>query len=303
MRQLPSVGVIVPTRGRPAALRAALEALGIQTYRGPLEIVVVYDRCDPDPSLARDSERPVRVLTNSRTPGLSGARNTGILALGTDLVAFCDDDDVWRPEKLQLQVAALTGRPHRFSTTAIEVSYRGRLSVRQARRREVSHDDLIRSRMSMLHSSTFVAWRPWLVTVVGLLDETAPDSQNEDWDLLLRVTEHGPVAHVDDPLVRVHWGAASYFARQWETRASACEWILGKHADISTSREGAARVYGQLAFARAALGQRRQCRTWAARALRSNPRQWRAIVALVVAAGVISPDRVLDFLHRFGRGV
>ncbi|GAA3112086.1 hypothetical protein GCM10020001_033550 [Nonomuraea salmonea] len=51
---------------------------------------------------------PSRVLGNRRTSGLPGARNTGIDACETELVAFCDDDDVWRPGKLAAQVEALT---------------------------------------------------------------------------------------------------------------------------------------------------------------------------------------------------
>ena len=68
-----------------------------QDYPGQLRVVVVYDRAEPD----AEPNGSVTVLVNDRTPGLAGARNTGIVALETDLVAFCDDDDVWRPGKLR----------------------------------------------------------------------------------------------------------------------------------------------------------------------------------------------------------
>ena len=302
--RLPSVGVVLPTLERPLLLAEALEAVLAQTYTGHIEVAVVYDRGTPDPRLARAGTRPVRLMSNDRTPGLAGARNSGILGMSTDLVAFCDDDDVWLPHKLATQVAALqasgTGR---FSTCAISVDYRGQLSHRLARRTEVRHEDLLRSRMSMLHSSTFLADRTFLVDVVGLLDEEAPGSQNEDWDLLLRATEHLPIVHVDSPLVRVRWGVNSYFARQWQSRADSLSWMLQKHPDIMTSDVGSARVFGQLAFAHAAMGSRRESRRWAARALRANPGEWRAVAALSVAVGVVAPGRVLDVLHRYGRGV
>ena len=91
----PSVGVVLPTHDRPAQLRAALDAVVAQDYPGAVKVAVVYDRSEPDQGLA-DGER-VRVLRNARTDGLAGARNTGILALDTDLIAFCDDDDRWLP--------------------------------------------------------------------------------------------------------------------------------------------------------------------------------------------------------------
>ena len=86
---------------RPLLMRRALASIMDQAYPAELEVVLVFDRSEPDFSL--ESEQPgrrVRVIRNTRTPGLAGARNSGVLALTTDLVAFCDDDDVWLPGKL-----------------------------------------------------------------------------------------------------------------------------------------------------------------------------------------------------------
>src|SRR5437763_3406853 len=121
----PSIGVVVPTRNRPGLLRRTLAAIAEQDYPGRVSTVVVYDQSTPDPSLPAD-----QVLTNARTAGLAGARNTGILALDTDgldteLVAFCDDDDEWAPDKLSAQVAALEPGTD-MMTCAIEVRYRDR---------------------------------------------------------------------------------------------------------------------------------------------------------------------------------
>src|SRR5947209_17887719 len=92
-RLWPSVGVVIPTRDRPQLLRKAIEGVLAQDYPGPLRTVVVYDQSAAEYELARDGERPLTVLANWRTPGLAGARNSGIMALDTDLVAFRDDDD------------------------------------------------------------------------------------------------------------------------------------------------------------------------------------------------------------------
>jgi len=79
----PSVGVVLPTRDRPAQLRAALATVLGQDYPGEVRAVVVYDQSEPDQSLAGDPR--VRVVANTRTPGLAGARNTGIGALEDEL--------------------------------------------------------------------------------------------------------------------------------------------------------------------------------------------------------------------------
>ena len=129
----PSVGVVIPTRDRPELLRRALDGVRAQDYPGEVRVVVVFDQAEPDYLLATTDGAPVLVLANWRTPGLAGARNTGILALDTDLVAFCDDDDEWAPDKLRRQVAALLAEPDaEFATCAIEVEYEGRGTPRLA---------------------------------------------------------------------------------------------------------------------------------------------------------------------------
>ena len=40
--------------------------------------------------------------------GLPAARNAGAMATDCDLIALCDDDDEWMPDKLRLQVEAMT---------------------------------------------------------------------------------------------------------------------------------------------------------------------------------------------------
>ena len=302
MTDWPSVGVVLPTRDRPTELKAALDSVLAQEYPGRLEVVVVHDRSEPDQMLA-DGDK-VRVLRNTRTPGLAGARNTGILALRTDLVAFCDDDDDWLPGKLTAQVGALQARPGaEFASCGIVVDSGGRLSTRIAGSDEVRYEDLLRSRMVMVHSSTFVIRREPLLDGIGLLDEGIPGSQNEDWDLALRASRRAPIATVDRPLVRVRWDTTSYFAQQWETKALSLRWMLDRHPDIAACRRGAARVYGQLAFAYACLGQRAEAGRWAVRALRGNWHERRVPFAMAVASGLVSGDAVLRRLHARGHGI
>jgi glycosyltransferase involved in cell wall biosynthesis len=302
----PSVGVVIPTRHRPRLVRRALAAVLAQDYLGPLRVLVVHDQTEPDPTLEADGPRTIGVLANTRTPGLAGARNSGILALDTDLVAFCDDDDFWAPRKLTRQVEALLARPEaEFATCAIEVEYDGRCTPRLAGRDCVTVADLARSRMSMLHSSTFLVRRDALTDPdrVGLVAEDAPGSQNEDWDLLLRAARRAPIAHVDEPLARVLWGRSSHYAYEYGTKISSLRWMIARHAEIRGCRPGAARVYGQLACWSAATGDRQQAWRWTRQAVRANWREPRAAIALAALSGAVRVERVIDALHRRGRGI
>lgn len=301
--RMPDVGVVLATHNRPQLMRRALESILAQTYDGRIEVVVVFDRSAPDESLAQDGgDRVVTVCENTRTPGLAGARNTGIMALRTPLVAFCDDDDSWTPHKLSRQVAALQDTEAEFASTAMLVEYGDHRSERLAGSTSIRYADLLRSRMAMVHSSSFLIRRTALVDGIGLVDETIPESMCEDWDLLLRATKRHPVVHVDEPLIVVQWGE-SYFNERWSVKNTAHEWMLEHHPDILSSRVGAGRVYGQLAFGNAALGNRRESLRWAVRALRTHLLEPRAVLALLVAARVVSDETVMRALQKRGHGI
>lgn len=284
----PTVSVIVPTHQRPELVRRAVASIVEQDYPGRVDVIVVFDRCDVDRTVERmGSGVQVIATANTRTPGLAGARNSGIICSQGDLVAFCDDDDAWEPGKLTTQVAALLDQPDaEFATTAMVVDFQGRSNIRLAGKDRVGHLDLLRSRMAMLHSSSFVIWRSALIDGIGLVDETLPQSMAEDWDLLLRAADRQPIVHVDQPLVRIQWGGSSYFVQQWQVRNDAQLWLLEHHPEMGRDPIAAGLSYGKLAFGAAALGRRREALGWAARALRARWREPRAVLALAVCAGL-----------------
>ncbi|WP_370618059.1 glycosyltransferase [Mumia qirimensis] len=301
----PSVTVVVPTHDRPEMMRRAVRSVVEQDYPGRIDVVVVFDKADPDTSLVSDAaDRPVSVVRNSRTPGLAGARNTGILGSRSELVAFLDDDDHWVADKLSRQVRALAAEPTaQFATTAMAIEYEDSTIVRLAGKTRVTHPDLVRSRLAMLHSSSFVARRDALVGPIGLIDETIPRSMAEDWDILLRAARQHPIVHLDEPLVRVRWGPTSYFADQWQTRNEARLWMLEHHPELLEDRVGAGLTYGKLAFGSAMLGRRRDALGWSRRAVRANWREPRTVLALLVVARLAKGQWIVDQLNRRGRGI
>lgn len=300
----PSVGVVLATHNRPVLMRQALESILGQDYPGPLEVVLVFDRSEPDETLAsEDPHRRVSVITNSRTPGLAGARNSGVLHLGTELVGFCDDDDQWLPGKLTAQVRRLLASPDAsFCTTAMRVDCDGRSTVRLAAKDRITVEDMARSRMAMLHSSSFLFRRDAMLQGFGLVDETLPRSMAEDWDLLLRAARQAPIVNVDEPLVAILWGASSYFNDAWRDKNEAHAWLIEHHDEILRDRIGAGLMYGKLAFGLAVLGQRREAVRYAWRCVRTRWREPRGYLAMSVVLGVPG-QRIQEALNRRGHGI
>jgi glycosyltransferase involved in cell wall biosynthesis len=300
----PQVTVVIATRDRPRMLREALDTVLDQDYEGDIETVVVFDQSPPDTTL-EDLGRPgrtVRVTTNDRLPGLAGSRNTGIALGGGDLIAFCDDDDLWLPGKLQRQVTSLQGRDAAMATCGILVEYDGEEHVRRLEISEVDFAELLRDRHTELHPSTFLVSRE-LLDRMGGVSEEVPGGFGEDYEFLLRAAKVGTIINVVEPLVRVRWGKQSFFFRRWETMAEGLTWLLDAYPDFETQPKGAARVHGQVAFAHAALGERKVAMRWAGSAIRRNPLEPRAYLAAAVAGRLVSPHTVMERLHKIGRGI
>jgi GT2 family glycosyltransferase len=103
----PFVSVVVATRDRPQSLRLTLEAIARQRH-ADYELVLVDDGSAPDAAAAnrRHAEGLFRHTQYVYLPragasgrGPSWVRNRGIDAGRGELLAFCDDDDVWTDEQ------------------------------------------------------------------------------------------------------------------------------------------------------------------------------------------------------------
>ncbi|MEU3019344.1 glycosyltransferase [Nocardiopsis sp. NPDC007018] len=300
----PAVTVVVPTRDRPELLRRTLRSIVEQDYPGRVTTIVVFDNDQPDPSLAHaEGDRPVRVVTNSLTPGLAGARNTGVLGADTELVAFCDDDDTWMSDKLRAQVEIMRAEPDTdMVCCGIQVVYDRVESERVLDRTTVTFADLLRSRLTELHPSTFLIRRRAMIDGCGTVSEEIPGSYAEDYELLLRLARRAPIRNIPEAGVRVLWHRKSFFSERWQTISTALRWLLERYPEFALVPRGYARIAGQIAFAEASAGRRGQALSWAGRTLRRRPWEARAYLAFLVVCGV-PPGWILRLLHLRGKGL
>ncbi|WP_180126262.1 glycosyltransferase family 2 protein [Rhodoferax sp. BLA1] len=97
------ISIVVPTRNRVALLTRALQAIRSQTYPH-YEVLVVDDGSDAQtralyPALCAELGDRFRLLhvgtDGQRGQGPSASRNMGISQAQGELLAFCDDDDLW----------------------------------------------------------------------------------------------------------------------------------------------------------------------------------------------------------------
>ncbi len=101
------ISVVVPTRNRSALLATTLRSALVQ--RGVDFEVLVVDEASTDDTLeVVDSfgDARIRVIRHTTAQGVSAARNHGVAEARGAWIAFLDDDDLWAPEKLELQLRA-----------------------------------------------------------------------------------------------------------------------------------------------------------------------------------------------------
>ena len=91
-------GVVIATRDRRESLLASLGRLTALPERPPI-VVVDNGSSDGTAAAVRRAHPLVQVLEPGRNLG-AGARNLGVRALNTELVAFGDDDSWWAPGAL-----------------------------------------------------------------------------------------------------------------------------------------------------------------------------------------------------------
>lgn len=187
---MPAVSVILPTYNQAAYLAQAIESVRRQTCTD-WELIVVDDGSTDETPRVLDAchdDSRIRVIRKTHAER-AVARNHGIASSSAPYVAFLDADDVWFPEKLDEQVAALRRR----EDAALCYTFTRRISGSGALLNEAWPPggyegrilpQLIR-RNFIITSTVMVARR--CLERVGLFDETLPTFGCEDWDLWMRI--------------------------------------------------------------------------------------------------------------------
>ncbi len=200
----PRVSVVIPTYNRAGAVCEAVQSALDQTY-SDLEVIVVDDGSTDD-TAQRVGERfggDARVVLVSQPhSGPGAARNRGIERARGELIAFLDSDDVWYPEKLELQLRRLdeSGAALVFSDFVFPdgVGERTRFQF-TGFAGDTSLRGIVEKRFPLCTPAVVARRRD--LQEAGLFDESLPCAQ--DWDLWIRLIARRPAAYVERPLGRV----------------------------------------------------------------------------------------------------
>jgi len=221
------VSVVVPTRNRSALLAMTLRSV-LRQRDIDFEIIVVDEASTDDTPavLAALGDSRIRVIHHDSAQGVSVARNRGVAEARAEWVAFLDDDDLWAPNKLTLQLNAAR-------ETGASWVYVGHVNINMHHRVTGGAPPLPPSAlMEQLprHNVVPGGCSGVIVSKRALCLAGPFDSRLQplaDWDLWLRLARTGVPACVSQPLVgyRLHGHQMSLAA----SRAEREFWMLAAH--------------------------------------------------------------------------
>ncbi|MEM9170614.1 MAG: glycosyltransferase family 2 protein, partial [Pseudomonadota bacterium] len=203
----PLVSAVITAYDRPDFLREAIASARAQTY--PRMEIIVVDDCSPTDLSAVVASFPdgaVRYERLEKNSGANVARNRGVALARGEFVAFLDDDDIWRPDKTDRQIAAIGAR---------EACLGGFGAVGDATDvaiwpHEIIDEDAVRLGNPFCGASGLFARRSALLETP--FDVTLPNAQ--DWDLFVRLVQRGPLANVAEPVFDYRSGAHDGITRK-----------------------------------------------------------------------------------------
>jgi Glycosyl transferase family 2 len=289
---MPVVSVVVPSHNRARLLQRTLRSILAQ-HLSDIEVVVVDDgSTDDTSSVAVAADPRVVVLRNTTPAGVGAARNRGIAAARGDWIAFCDDDDLWSPNKLahQLMEADAAGANWAYSG---DVNVDENLRVLSGGPPPDPEAVVaLLSRWNPLASGgSNVIVRSNVLASVGGFDPTL--RRTEDWDLWIRIARTGTPACAREPLVayRFHEGNVVTHPAEMVDEAHKLALRYDMPVDIPAMNRRAA--WAALRGGRRFLAVQHYARAIAGGDLRSIGR---SAVALVHPA--VGTDRLFSFLAR-----
>jgi hypothetical protein len=197
----PLVSVIVPAYNAIDYIATAVDSVLAQTFRD-FELIVVDDGSSDGTASRLGPYEGALHCVRQANGGVSSARNHGIRKSRGRLVAFLDADDVWLPEKLDMQLRALRDQPScRACYTAATVgdaTLRPIAELRCPDGEVTVRNLLLRGNIVPGSASSVLCERDQLVEAGGF-DPSL--SLCADWDMWLRLAALTRFAAVPNPLI------------------------------------------------------------------------------------------------------
>lgn len=202
---MPRLSVIIPAYNAAPLLAPTLQA-ALDSRFTDLELIVIDDGSKDNTAEVANRFGPRVKVISQENAGMSASRNRGIAAGDSEFIALLDADDIWHPEKVGLQIAALEALPdHDFAYTEF-ISWDG-ISPMQFPREQVGNEIVPELSGWIYHKLLLTNWvlpssilfrRSAWNTIGPFLTE---DSQTDDWEYFVRASTQARFVKLRDSMV------------------------------------------------------------------------------------------------------
>lgn len=209
----PLISVVIPTLNRLTTLPRAIDSVLNQTK--PAYEVIVVDNGSNDGTMAMLAIKyPTVIRLRETNPGVSAARNRGIMSSTGSWIALLDSDDAWLPVKLEKQLVAINKFSGYRITHTNEIWYRNGKHVNQKKKHGKRGGNIYENCLELCCiSPSSVLIKKNVFEDLGLFDENLPAC--EDYDMWLRITSQESVLYLDQPLTIKHGGHKDQLSAQF----------------------------------------------------------------------------------------
>lgn len=203
MKTEATVSAVIPVYNNGPYIAAAVESILAQT-RPADEIIVIDDGSTDNTASALTAFRDRVRYFYQQNQGVPIARNRGILESTSEYIAFLDGDDLWHPNKLELQMEYLRQHPtcslvYSDMSTFDESGFIDS-SVKERFGCILPSGNVFKDLfMRPLFGVGTVVFRKECIDEVGYFNEKLPIG--EDYDMWLRIARHFELGVVDQPLL------------------------------------------------------------------------------------------------------
>lgn len=220
------VSVVIPTYNRFNYLLNTIKSVKEQTYSN-IEIIVVNDKSSDDQYYDYDWEKNnikiIHLEKNSKDIfgyGCAGfVRNKGIEEASGKYIAFCDDDDIWFSNKIELQINAMKETGSKMSSTDGLIGYGIYDPTQKYRKYNAEHfystlqniyknkgSNILDNGFPYIWTLEFLKIHNCIICSSVVVEKTILDKINnmnclnrgEDYDCWLRVLHYTSNVYIDD---------------------------------------------------------------------------------------------------------
>lgn len=204
------VSIITPYYNGWDFIEDAVSSVLMQTYED-FEMIIVNDASPDKPMEFLDQlagmDKRIKVLSHEKNRGISAARNTAIRQAKGDCIALLDQDDLWLPDKLRIQIDYL--KEHRDTGLVFSNYHRidkiGTITGQGKKCKTIvgnsQESTLINLFMKNRITACSVLFRRECLDTVGTFDESLTGG-TDDYDMWLRIAGRYQLGYIDQPLVK-----------------------------------------------------------------------------------------------------